>query len=189
MKQRPLWQWALWPVGVLTLVNLALLLSYTIPKQNRERYLVDRVAKLRAAVTTRRVAAANAREAVARVEGNTRDEERLISKLLPSEDEGLLTAIQEIESLVRSPGLTSAAHGFSHESLGKSGIRRMSVTVPLEGGYRTLVTFLSRVEESKTFLTVDSITLHRKSAKGGDGDSGVLQIGLSAWFRDGEKRS
>ena len=97
----------------------------------------------------------------------------------------LVPTLAEIEKLAAEPGLKAGGRSFTPDPVKDLPLMRLQVAVTLTGGYKQLVTFLSRVERSKHFVTVDKVLLREGAAPGDEASAneGSLAVQLSAWFR------
>jgi Tfp pilus assembly protein PilO len=177
--RRPLWRRLTAPAVGLLAVNLAVFAAHTLPRSLRVRSATERSAEARAELErTRRVNATLRAEAEA-IRANAADAERFFRDMVGSERSDLLPLLEDVERMAREPGLKPGRRSFTPEPVRGSELTRVKVTLPLEGSYRQLVSFLGRVEGSSRFLTVDRVSL-----RGGDAGPATLQVELSAYFRD-----
>lgn len=107
-----------------------------------------------------------------------RDIERLTRDHLKPRATDLFPAQREIESLARASGLRSVKSAYAMEEIKGTGLVRCRVTLPLDGTYRSLTDFLSRVERSERFIVVDQMALSQDQA------GARMNLRLSAIFTD-----
>ena len=176
---RPIWRTTLLPVFVVLLVlNLGVLVAWTLPRMLRQKNAVERAAVGRGELSRERERALALRERAAAIRANRADLERFYSKLAGSEAQDLLPTLEAIEQLAGAPGLHPASRALRRESVEKAPLERVAVTLPLEGSYAELVGFLRGVERQPRFLTVDRVALRADAESGG-----ALQVELSAYLR------
>jgi len=175
----PLWRRRLLPVvAVLLGLNLVVLAVWTAPRAWRMRDATARAERARAEVERLRAATTVLRLRADAIRANAADLERFYGTLVGTEKAELLPTLEAIEDLARSPGLQPGARTVRREIVEDAPIERVAVTLPLEGSYAQLVRFLSEVERSPRFLTVDSVAMRRQ-----DRGETSLQVELSAYLR------
>lgn len=108
---------------------------------------------------------------------NRSDIEKLTRDLLKPRATDLFAAQREIETLARESGLKPERTSYEVNPVAGTGLVRCEVTLPLNGSYGDLTTFLGRVERGKRFLIVDQLSLaeEEKGAR--------MTLRLSALFR------
>ncbi len=153
-------------------------MAWTAPRSWRERGAAARAEAARAEVERQRVATAALRERAAAIRANGVDLERFYRSLAGSEREDLLPTLTAVEELARAPGLRPGGRSYKREEVPDARVERVAVTLPLEGSYPQLVSFLREIERSPRFLTVDRVAL-RGDAEGG----ATLQVELSTYLR------
>jgi len=189
---KPFWRRRLlWPAVALLGLNLAVAGAYTLPRGLQERGIVARAEALRkeAEALRRSVQDLQARADTAR--DNEAAEKRFFADVVGTRRATLVPALTEIEKLTAEPGLKAGGRSFTPDAVKGLPLLRLQVAVMLTGGYKQLVEFLSRVERSKHFLTVDKVLLRDKEGPGDDAPApeGSLAVQLSAWFRaEGEDK-
>lgn len=182
---RPFWRkHLLWPMAALLGLNLAVGAAYTVRRGLQQRGITSRAEVLRkeAEALRRSVHELQRRTDVARDNGAA--EKRFFAEVVGTRQAALVPTLTEIEKLAAEPGLKAGARSFTPDPVKGLPLMRLQVAVTLTGGYKHLVEFLSRVERSKHFVTVDKVLL-RDASKEGDAAAteGSLAVQLSAWFK------
>ena len=96
----------------------------------------------------------------------------------------LFAAQREIEKLARDSGLKPIRSTYAVEPVKGTGLVTCAVTLPLDGSYENLISFLDRVESGKRFIVVDQLALSQ------DEHGAKMNLKLSALFiDDGEPRA
>lgn len=176
---RPFWRTRLLPLFlVLLAANLLLLAAWTLPRSLRQRSAAARLVAARTALHADRERAEALRQRAAAIRANRADLERFYGSLAGSERKDLLPTLEEIEALARAPGLQPTSRALRREDIAGAPLERIGVTLPLEGSYAQLVGFLSGVERSARFLTIDRVSMHADAESGG-----TLQVELSTYLR------
>ena len=176
---RPFWRKALLPAFLVLLVlNLGVLLAWTLPRSLRQKSAAERAVAARVELARERERVLALRERAGAIRANRADLERFYATLAGNERQDLLPTLQTIEELAREPGLSPTSRTLRRESVDKAPLERVAVTLPLEGSYAELVGFLHGVERSKRFLTIDRVSLRADAESGGS-----LQVELSTYLR------
>ena len=185
-RNRPFWRkHLLWPTVALLAANVAVGAAYTVPRGLQRRGILLRAEALRqeAEILRRSVQELQHRADIASDNGAA--EKRFFAEIVGTRQATLVPTLVEIEKLAAEPGLKAGSRSFTPDALKELPLLRLEVAVTLTGGYKHLVEFLSRVERSKHFMTVDKVLLRDKAAQGDDSavSEGSLAVQLSAWFR------
>jgi Tfp pilus assembly protein PilO len=109
---------------------------------------------------------------------NAEDARRFYETLAGEEKTDLLSTLEAIEALARAPGLRPGGRQLKREPLEGAPLERVTVTVPLQGSYSQLVGFLSGVERSARFLTIDRVAL-----RGDPEETATLQVQIGTYLR------
>ncbi len=180
--RRPLWRARLLPACLVLLgLNGAAFLAYTLPRSMQERTLATRAAAMRQEVERLRRVASDLRRRAQTIRANAADTEQFFGKVLQTRRSALLATLEDIEKMASEPGLRPGRRDFRPEEVKGTPLTRVVVTMPLKGTYGQLVGFLSQVERSSRFLTVDRVSIGR--GRGEKADEANLSVQLSAFFR------
>ncbi len=176
---RPFWRARLLPLFLLLLaLNAGALAAWTLPRSLRQKNAAARAVTARADLAADRERVEALRERAEAIRANRADLERFYSTLAGGEKQDLLPTLEAIEALARSPGLQPATRSVRREDVPGAPLERVSVTLPLEGSYAQLASFLRGVERSPRFLTVEGVSLRADAEAGGS-----LQVELSTYLR------
>jgi Tfp pilus assembly protein PilO len=176
---RPFWRARLLPLFlVLLATNTGALAAWTLPRTLRQKNAAARAVTARAELAQDRERVLALRERAAVIKANRGDLERFYSTLAGSRKQDLLKALEAIEQLARAPGLQLASRALRRQEVEGAPLERVTVTLPLEGSYAQLASFLRGVERSKQFLTIDRVSLRADAESGG-----ALQVELSTYQR------
>jgi Tfp pilus assembly protein PilO len=162
--------------------NLVVFLAFTLPRTWRLERVASRAGSLREEVARERAQNAALRLRVDTAATNGRDVERFYREMVAPREESLLPILEDIEAMAHQPGLVAGRRGYTRAEVKGAPLTRVGITLPLEGSYAQLVSFLTNVERSRRFLTVDRIAI----SQSGDETSATakLQVELSAYFKD-----
>ena len=183
---RPFWRKRLlWPVVALLGLNVAVGAAYTVRRGLQRRDIVSRAEALRKEAETLRRSVRELQRRADIAGDNGAAEKRFFAEVVGTRQTTLVPTLAEIEKLAAEPGLKAGSRSFTPDPVKDLPLMRLQVAVTLTGGYKQLVAFLSRVERSKHFVTVDKVLLRESSAPGdlSSPSEGSLAVQLSAWFR------
>jgi Tfp pilus assembly protein PilO len=177
-------RWVFVLLGVLGL-NLAAYLVFTLPRSIQQRGLASRREVLANEIELERQRIISVRDTSDAIDANTRDTKRFFDELVGTSPQRLVSTLKTIEQLATDKGLKLGQQGFSNDPVKGLPLERLKVQMPMEGSYRQLVGFLSSLEGSGVFLTLDQIAV-RGASQGGD--KAQLDLVLSCYFRSNETK-
>jgi hypothetical protein len=105
--------------------------------------------------------------------------ENFYKKVLGTKQERLIQIQQEITEIGAEFGISPEAVSYSNTDRDEDGLEMFTIQVHLEGDYSDLRSFIAKIENSKSFLIVDSIGLQ------GTKEGGLqlqLNINLTTYF-------
>ena len=177
---RPFWRRVLlWPAVGLLVLNVGVLLAYTLPRRLQERTLSAQLLTLREDVARERKVNEGLRRQSQVVGANTQDLHRFLKQVVAQRD-SLSTILEELERMAREAGLQTERRSYSRTELDKLPLVQFEVSLPVAGTFTQLLGFLDAVERSGRFLTVDKVRYQDR-----EGDSPGSQIIVSAYFAQG----
>ena len=182
---KPFWRRRLLvPVLALLALNAGTYFAYTLPRSARERTIAARAVVLREQLTDLRARVEGLRERARTIERNAADVV-LFYEALGGKD-SLLEIQEDIVGVARQLGLTIGNRSYSDEGVkGSDSLARFTITMPISGSYRQVVSFLQRIETLPHFVTVDSMAIREVSGAGRSTNQTVV---LSVYFLDSEPR-
>jgi Tfp pilus assembly protein PilO len=181
---RPFWRRRLLvPFLALLALNAIAFGAYTLPRTWQERNREARVVTLRAEVERERRVLSDLKHQEDVVRRNAEDVKHFYDETLGTRSKAYVGTLEDILKMARQPGLQAGSRSFRPEEVKGLPVTQVSLTLPIEGSYKQLVGFLSSVEKSPRFLTVDKVAL-RESHGREEGSKGALSVALSAYFRN-----
>ena len=170
--------------AALLALNLAAFATFTWPRVTRTRRAETRAQDVAARKTELEGLWARIAARKALVAQNRIDIETLRRDRIKPRSEDLFAAQREIEKLARDSGLKPLKSTYDIESVKGTGLVTCAVTLPLDGSFENLMSFLDRVESAKRFIVVDQLALSQ------DEHGAKMNLKLSALFvEDGEPRA
>lgn len=162
---------------LVALANVAVWFGLTRPVKGHYRDLLaasgdhDRVAERRDEVSDR--------EQFLEALGKADEDLAYLQEVLSTREERMVPVQAEIERIAGDFNINIDSVTYGHDIELDGGVDRMTVDVPLEGGYGSLRRFLQAIEQSPAFLVVERVAL----AKGQQGGTTLqLNITLATYF-------
>ncbi|MFL6196312.1 MAG: hypothetical protein ACJ75H_19175 [Thermoanaerobaculia bacterium] len=110
---------------------------------------------------------------IATVRDNEKQVDQLYSERLGTRSQELTRSTLEVRALARQAGLVPKAFSYPEEDIEDYGLIRRSFVFSVQGTYGELRNFIRLVERSKSFLSIDEISL------AGNTEGPELRIDLS----------
>ena len=172
-------------LGVVAVLNLVLYITLNLPRMHRQVVEERRVSDLtqNLAEVSRRVALM--KDLDQRFETEKTKVDTFYNDILGAKDTRMIEIQREVRAIAASLGMDPETIAYQPEILDKVGLISFNINVPLAGDYRNLRQFINKIEKSKNFLIVESVSL------GGAKDGGALldlNIRLSTYFEAPELR-
>jgi hypothetical protein len=161
------------------LANVIIFLGFTLPQSYAERRVSEVQLAMRRLAASERQTVDAWRSWQAILSQNQDDAKALYSKRLLSRSEALPYLQERLFLLAQESGMQPKQRTWSRQTVtGTRRLQRLTTTVPLEGSYRQLVSFLERIEKDREFLVVDQLQLSRRSDRASE-----LSVSLSAYYK------
>ena len=166
-------------LAAVAVLNLILYLTLNLPRMHRESVEERRVEMATQSLSelSRRVGLM--KDLDRRFETEKGKVDTFYNDLLGAKENRMIRIQREVRRIAAGLGMDPESISYQPEFLDKVGLVRFTINVPLVGDYRNLRQFITRIENSENFLTIDSVTL------GGSKDGGALldlSIQLSTFF-------
>jgi Tfp pilus assembly protein PilO len=177
-------RWLAMGLIVLGVLNAIVLGTFTAPRRLARRGLEERRAAVAAELEQEKARLEGRRTEAAVLKGNAADVTRLEREVLGSVDLDLVSTLADVNAMAREGGLHPKGQSYSPSEEKDLNLQKVQISMPLDGSYKALVDFLGRIEDSKRFITIDSVALRA----GEKGSGGGLTVSFSAFFRHGGRR-
>jgi Tfp pilus assembly protein PilO len=115
---------------------------------------------------------------IARVQTNETQVEQLYTDRLSTRSQRLTKITAEVKELARQAGLVPKAINYPEEEIQEYNLIRRSFVFSVEGSYASLRKFVSLLEGSRSFLTIDEATV----ANDAEGPELRIDLTLSTLF-------
>ena len=167
-------------------LNAVVYLSYTLPRTLGERRLTERQRLLHGEIQRERVAVSHQHIQAEIIRANTEDVRRFYDTAVGGRTADLVPVLRAIEGMAREGGMRPGAATYTPKEVKGMPLDRFVITMPVNGTYRQLVSFVQRLEQSPYFLTLDGVRFSGETA----GNRAELSLVLSCYFRAaGESKS
>jgi type IV pilus assembly protein PilO len=155
-RQR-LWIWV--PALLFFLANAGAFAVYTLGYAGQIGSLQDTLDRQAAQVKDLKAKNQQMEAMITRVQTNEAQVKQLYSSRLSTRSQGLTSVTVEFRKLAQEAGLTPKTITFSEEEIQDYGLIKRSFVFSVQGTYAELRKFVSRLETSRSFFTVDEITV------------------------------
>lgn len=179
-RQR-LWIWV--PALLFFLANVVAFAVYTVGYGGRIDALDNTIKSQEETLKTLATEQRNAQAMLTRVRTNEQQVEQLYTDRLSTRRSRLTSITAEVKSMAQKAGLVPRAFNYPEETIQEFGLIQRSFVFNVEGTYGELRRFISLIELSRSFLSIDEV-----SVSGNDSD-GELKISLrlsTLFAQDGE---
>jgi type IV pilus assembly protein PilO len=155
-RQR-LWIWV--PALLFFLANAGAFAVYKLGYAGRIESLDDRLKELSQQHKELRDKSQQAATMIDRVRTNEAQVEQLYTDRLSTRSQRLTSVTAEVKKLAREAGLVPKAITYPEEEIQEYNLIRRSFVFSVEGTYAELRKFISLLETSRSFLTIDEATV------------------------------
>ena len=160
-------------LGVLLLANLVAALLIFRPWGGSREELEQRAVDLRREALQRQVALARLRSIVGKVEAARQAGDEFLNLHFTNQQAAYSTLLEELGHASKEAGIQEREHSFAFEPVeGSDTLGLLKITANYQGSYADLVQFVNRLDRSKRFLIVESLTATPQQG------SGVLNVSM-----------
>jgi Tfp pilus assembly protein PilO len=171
-RQR-LWIWV--PALIFFLANAGAFAVYKLGYAGRIESLDDRLKELAQQHKELTNKSQQAATMIARVRTNEAQVEQLYTDRLSTRSQRLTSVTAEVKKLAKEAGLVPRAFTYPEEEIQEYNLVKRSFVFSVEGTYDELRKFISLLETSHSFLTIDEATVASNVTEG----KGELRIDLT----------
>ncbi|MFQ5768520.1 MAG: type 4a pilus biogenesis protein PilO [Acidobacteriota bacterium] len=171
-------------LGGLLAANVLVMLLINHPRLAQARNADSTTVQLAARVKHAEARVEELKAKVDELQKNREALEKFFEEDLSTKKKRLVGIQREIYRIASTFQVEASQLKFNHEYVKDSNLVRLTVNIPLSGGYNNLRQFIHHVETSKLFLIIKSIQLQ----KGEQG--GVLlnlNVQLASYFTEGDQ--
>ncbi len=175
-RQR-LWVWV--PALVFFLANAGGFAVYKLGYAGRVESLQERLDQQKRQRQELTAQQRNMQAMIARVRTNEQQVQQLYAERLSTRSRRLTGITSEVKELARKSGLVPRAISYPEEDIEKFGLVKRSSDFSVQGTYAELRQFINLLELSRSFLSIDEVTLTGDNT---EGPELTISLSLSTLF-------
>lgn len=160
-------------LAVLLLANIIAAVFVFRPWGGSREEMEQRAVDLQREVQRRQAALARLRSIVGKVETARQAGDDFLSEHFTNQQVAYSTLLEELGQASKEVGIEEREHSFAFEPVeGSDTLGVLKITANYQGSYADLVQFVNRLDRSKRFLIVESLTASPQQ------NSGVLNVNM-----------
>jgi hypothetical protein len=168
-------------LGAVAVINVLFFFILYRPARNEYLGLQESIAKTRAEAESRRLKISQLEKLSTQLDTFAQDRSQLINRHFLPRTPGWSELLPLLEADVRKAGVRNQHQSFGLEQAPQYGLYSVKITVPVIGRYSNIVNLLKELEESQTFIIIDSIDVQGSSDAAPTGDLGMA-LNLETFF-------
>ena len=146
-------------IGVLLLANLIAAYAVFQPLGGSAEELDEQVVALRLQIQQRQASLQRMRTLVAKIEQARQSGDEFLGTYFMDRQTMSSTIVQELSGAAKEAGMRPKEHAFAFDPVeGSDTLSMMTVTGNYEGTYGDLLEFVNRLDKSRRFLILDTLT-------------------------------
>jgi len=174
-RQR-LWIWV--PALLFFLANAGAFAVYTLGYAGQIGSLDDQLHRQADQVKELKAKNLQMQGMITRVQTNEQQVAQLYSTRLATRSQGLTSVTTEFRKMAQEAGLTPKTITYTEEEIQEYGLIKRSFVFSVQGTYAELRKFIARLETSRSFFTVDDVTV----VNAAEGNELRIDLTLSTLF-------
>lgn len=163
-------------LAVLALVNVLFYFILNRPARMEYSSLEESIKQLRFKSATDKRNLANLEKITTNLKAFDKDKKTLMMTRLVHRPLGYSQIVTTLDELVQRSGLKKTRVAYNQNLTPHAGLNAVSMTLPLEGSYGNIVSFIRELENSETFFLITGISLE-SSSQGTAQPSNVITAG------------
>lgn len=178
-------------IAVIAVVNVLFFLILNRPAQTDSTHLEQSIHQLKGRVSRDKNYLKNLAQTSTQLAGFEKDRMALLTKHLIERNTGYSHIVTTLDAIVNRSGVNKTRVALNLDPKTIAGLNTVSITVPLEGNYNNIVSFIRELEDSETFFLINQIQLEGARNEnpqpvpvnaGGSGGSVALSLGVETFF-------
>jgi len=180
-------------LAVIAVVNVLFYFILNRPAQTESARLQESIQHLQAQILTNQGSVAKLEKTSTQLDSFEKDKNELLMMHLIPRNTGYSEIVTTLDGMVRRSGVSKTRVAFNLDPKPRAGLNTVSITLPLEGGYKNIVDFIQELEKSKTLYLITNISLEasepavpvgpqRVAAVAQNNDNIALSLGLETYF-------
>jgi hypothetical protein len=180
-------------LAVIVVVNVLFFFILNRPAHTEYSRLEDSIKQLRFAAAASKVRLTGLEKMSNQLKAFNDDKRKLQTTHLIHRPLGYSQIVTTLDSMVQRAGLKKTRVTYNTDLVPHAGLNSVAMTVPLEGNYSSVVSFIRELENSDTFFLITAIDLESSdrsqpnvssviSNNSGGGGSVMLSLGIETYF-------
>ena len=166
-------------LGAFAVINVLFFLILYYPTRGEYIRLRDSINKTQAEVESRRQKIVALEKLSAQLETSAQDKSRLITSHFLPRTPGWSQLLPLLEADLQKAGVKNPRENFGIDDAPQYGLYSVKIRLPVTGSYSGIVRLLKELEESQTFVIIDSIDVQGDSGKAGELE---MALNLETYF-------
>ena len=168
-------------LGAIAVVNVLFFFILYRPARNEYKGLQESIQKTRAEAEARRLKISQLEKLSTQLDTFAQDRSQLINRHFLPRTPGWSQLLPLLEAAVQKAGVRNQHVSFGIDQAPQYGLYSVKILVPVLGRYSNIVNVLKELEESQTFIIIDSIDVQGSSDAAPAGDLGMA-LNLETFF-------
>jgi hypothetical protein len=177
-------------LAIIAVVNILFFFILNRPAKTEYERLQESILQLRSQAASNKIFLDRLQKTNLDLQRFDKDKAALLKKHLIERSSGYSRIVTTLETLVRRTGVKSTRIGYTPDPTPHAGLNTVAVTIPLEGTYGNIVSFIREVEHSDTIFLITGISLTGAAATTGQvtnvassgGSNLSLSLALETYF-------
>ena len=166
-------------IGILFVINLFVLLTFTLPRANAIDNSNARALRASEELQEVTVLLEDSRITLSTMENGKRDLTKFYDETLKTRQERVPAILLERQILSDRFGVMPERVNYNTVGIRDQPVERFSMTFPLSGNYRSLRSFIDTLEKAESFFLIDDIELNGAGSESGEL---TMRISVSTFF-------
>ncbi len=163
--------------AVLFIINLSFIVIIKNPQKNALINLYDQIRENRKSLNKSYEYLNRLEKRLKKLKFTDESLSKFYSEVLKPKNTGIVEMRKELDSLLRQMNISTVNLTYDNKEVPEYNLFQVSITLPIEGNYASIRRFINKIENSKNFITIESISLTESKA------TLMLNIKLSAYFK------
>jgi Tfp pilus assembly protein PilO len=177
-------------IAVIAVVNLLFFLILNRPAQTEYARMEDSILQLRGKVAKDKNYLKNLVQTSGQLDEFDERKRALLTKHMIERNTGYSHIVTTLDGIVNHSGVNKTRVALNLDPKTIAGLSTVSITVPLEGNYNNIVSFVRELEDSDTFFLINQIQLEGSrnenaqpvQTNAGSSGSVALSLGVETFF-------
>jgi Tfp pilus assembly protein PilO len=173
-------------LAVIAVVNVLFFFILNRPTRREYERLEDSIRQLQAQLGGNTLYVANREKTSTQLDQFEKDKRALLAKIMTQRTRGYSHIVETLNAMAQRSGVKKTRAGFNLDPNPHAGLNTVTINLPLEGSYSSIVSFIRELENSDTIFLITSISLDSAQTRtqstnvinSGTGGSGTIALAL-----------